>query len=181
MTEARRNSLLHIPRWGIYILEYSTLCSQLVAKSDVPFEVPLFCKMKQSLSGLVLLATLFTPTISAPLERGHGMLHRLSPHHGLSRRIQAASEKRPLNLTFTPIRAGDVPVYVEYGASTQLQTSDFRFSATLLKLGLDDDTVDAERRDTQVAFRSADTYGGRHVVISTRTYHSSIAFRSSLI
>jgi len=58
-------------------------------------------------------------------------------------------------------------VHVEYGASTQWQTSDFSFSATLLKLVLDDDIVNAERRDTQVAFRSVDTYGGRQVVIST--------------
>jgi hypothetical protein len=137
--------------------------------------------MKQFLSGLILLAILFiTPTISAPLEKGRSVLHRLSPHHELSRRIQAASENRPLNFTFTPTPSGDVPVQIEYGASMQPQTSGFRFSATLLKLGLDDDMVDAERRDTQFTFRSADTYGGRHVVISTRTYPFSIAFRSSL-
>jgi hypothetical protein len=139
-----------------------------MTESDVPFEVPLFCKMKQFLSGLILLAILFiTPTISAPLEKGRSVLHRLSPHHELSRRIQAASENRPLNFTFTPTPSGDVPVQIEYGASMQPQTSGFRFSATLLKLGLDDDMVDAERRDTQFTFRSADTYGGRHVVIST--------------
>ena len=132
--------------------------------------------MKHSLSGLALLAILFTPTFSAPLERGHGVLHRLSPHRGLSRQIQAASAKRPLNLTFSPIRPGDVPVHVEYGASTQLQTSDFSFSASLLKLVLDDDIVDAEWRDTQVAFRSVDTYGGRQVVISTCMYPFSITF-----
>jgi len=141
--------------------------------------VPLFRKMKHILSGLVLLAILFTPAISAPLERGHGALHRLSPHRGLSRRVRAAPAKRPQNLTFTPIHSGDVPVHVEYDASPQLQTSYFRFSATLLGLRLDDDIADAERHDTQVAFRWADTYVGRHVVISTRTYLSfTIAFRS---
>ncbi|KAI9566088.1 hypothetical protein HD554DRAFT_1222764 [Boletus coccyginus] len=129
--------------------------------------VPLFHKMKHILSGLVLLAILFTPTTSAPLERGHGALHRLSPHRGLSRRVRAAPAKQPQNLTFTPIHSGGVPLHVEYDASPQLQTSYFRFSATLLGLRLDDNVADVEWHDTQVPFRSADTYVGRHVVIST--------------
>ncbi|KAN0082540.1 hypothetical protein V8E55_008335 [Tylopilus felleus] len=130
--------------------------------------------MKHSLSRLVVLAILFTLTISAPLERGHNVRHRLSPHRGVSRRIQAALGKRPLNLTFTPINAGDVPVRAGYGTSTQLLSTDFRFSATLSKLGRVGDMSTAERPsggDAQIAIPSADTYGGRHVVITARTYH----------
>lgn len=133
-------------------------------------------KMKHALSGLILLAIFFTLAMSAPFERGHGMLHRQSPHRGLSHRIQAAHGEQPpkLNLSFTPVISGEIFVHhVQHEASTQLQTSDFRFEATFSKLRRDDDVVDAGHpsvRDSQVALHSVDTYGGRLVVISARTY-----------
>lgn len=136
--------------------------------------------MKNSFIGLVLLAILFTTTFSAPVEKGEGVLHHLSSHRGrrslhrgLSHRIRTTLAKQPLNLTITPVDSADDFVHVEYGASTQLQTSDSRFSATLSKLGRDDEIVGAERSsggDTQVVIRSPDTYGGRHVMISIRTH-----------
>ena len=100
------------------------------------------------------------------------MLHRLSPHRGLSRRRQATRlAKRPLNLTFTPTNAGDAPMHIEYDVSTSLRTTDFTFSATLLNLGREGDADYASGRDAQVAIGSADTYEGRHVVISAGVYH----------
>lgn len=58
---------------------------------------------------------------------------------------------------------------------TRPRPSDARFSATLLKLGGDDDVVDPTHHsgpghDTQLGVRSAGTYGGRHVVVSACTY-----------
>ncbi|KAF8443996.1 hypothetical protein L210DRAFT_3533419, partial [Boletus edulis BED1] len=165
--EVRQNPLLHILRWpqrcDTYTPEYDTLYPPIERSAP-------FCKMKHSWSRLFLLSMLFTFTISAPLERGHGVKHRFFPHRGVSRRMHTVHAKRPLNLTFTPINWGDTPVHVEQDAPTQLQTSGIRFSATLSKLG-HDNMADAEPpswRDAQIAIGSTDThtYGSRHVVIS---------------
>ena len=135
--------------------------------------------MKNLFIGLVFLPILFTVTLSAPVEKGNRTRYRSSFRHGQSlrhrssHRILAAVATRPPNFTFTPVNSMEHSVHVEYGTSTYLEASYFRFSATLFKLGLDDETINAEHfweGNTQTAIRSHDTHGAHHFMISISTH-----------
>lgn len=138
--------------------------------------------MKYAFTGLIFLAILSTTTLAVPVERGDDVLHRpssrhghLSLHRGLSHRIRAAIAKLPQNLTFAPAGPMDNFVHVEYGAS---HAADFRFSATLLKRGRDDEIV-AEHfsgNGAQTALCPPDSYEGHRVTISIRTYPFTTKF-----